>query len=153
MNNYKIEDVLSHREPMILLDALSDYDENTCTCCVKITPKSPFYDKNKEGVPSYIGCEYMAQAIAAYAGAAALDKNNKIKIGFLLGSRKYKTFRPIFKNNNQLKIKVEKLYQEDSGLSVFECEITDEQSHLLAQAKINVFQPNNPEQFLKENYE
>ena len=75
MNNYDIKQVLPHQAPMILIDTLAQYDLDSCRCTVKITAQSPFYSVIKKGVPSYIGSEYMAQAIAAFAGAHALDDN------------------------------------------------------------------------------
>ena len=92
----------------------------------------------------------MAQTIAAYAGALAKDKGNEVQIGFLIGTRKYKTYAPVFKNEQTLKVSVTKLYQEESGLSVFECQIHSDET-CLAEAKINVFQPQDPMQFIREN--
>lgn len=152
MNKYSINEVLPHKEPMILIDSLESYDSDSCICQVTITKESPFYDDTLAGVPSYIGSEYMAQAIAAFAGANALDNKSKVTIGFLLGSRKYKTFKPAFLLNTRLTIKVKELYQEESGLSVFECEINDQTPSLIAQANINVFQPDNAEAFINESY-
>lgn len=153
MKKYSIEAVLPHQAPMILIDSLNSYHNDGCVCDVTITENSPFYNETKKGVANYIGSEYMAQAIAAYAGALALNNNNTVKIGFLLGSRKYKAFKPYFKLNEKLSIKVEVLYQEESGLSVFECEITSSKNEVLAQAKINVFQPQDPMEFLENNLE
>jgi len=153
MKKYSIEAVLPHQAPMILIDSLNSYHNDGCVCDVTITENSPFYNETKKGVANYIGSEYMAQAIAAYAGALALNNNNPVKIGFLLGSRKYKAFKPYFKLNGKLSIKVEVLYQEESGLSVFECEITSSKNEVLAQAKINVFQPQDPMEFLENNLE
>ena len=150
MNKYQIVDVLPHREPMILIDSLDSYDHDSCICKVKITKESPFYDENQSAAPSYIGIEYMAQAIAAYSGANALDNNGKVTIGFLLGSRKYKTFKTSFTINTLLTINIKQLYQEESGLSVFECEIFDQTSELLAQANINVYQPGDADAFINE---
>jgi predicted hotdog family 3-hydroxylacyl-ACP dehydratase len=150
MNNYAIEQVLAHDAPMILIDSLSHYsDENAC-CAVLITEQSPFYNPAIGGVPSYIGVEYMAQSIAAYAGALASDSEQQIKIGFLIGSRKYQTHHSVFTKGSTLAIKVQKLYQEESGLSVFDCQIWTADT-LLCEAKINVFQPENPLQFIREN--
>lgn len=151
MNNYAIEDILPHKAPMILIDALTNYDDESACCQVKITTSSPFYDAKKQGVPSYIGSEYMAQSIAAFAGAIALDNNGTVVIGFLLGSRKYKTMLPYFPLDKTLQITIKELYREDSGLRVYECEITDEEANIFAQANINVFQPSDAKAFIKEN--
>ena len=150
MNQYAIADVLAHRPPMILVDQLLDYLAKGGRCRVTITPQSAFYDTDSKGVASYIGSEYMAQTIAAYAGALALDNDKQVKIGFLLGTRKYETFTPLFDLGDELEITVVELIQEESGLSVFDC-IIKRAEQVVAQAKINVFQPDEPEQFLKEN--
>ncbi len=149
MNQYSMAQVLSHRPPMILLDQLSSYSGSGALCRVTITDESPFFQDGLAGVPSYIGIEYMAQTIAAFAGANALDGGESVKIGFLLGSRKYQTQVDRFSTGTTLDIEVMRLHQEDSGLSVFDCTIqtTNEK---LAEARINVFQPPDPVQFLRE---
>lgn len=151
MNNYSITDVLTHREPMILIDSIDQYDNESCTCQVLISDSSPFYQVTKKGVPSYIGCEYMAQSIAAFSGAQSLDEKKPVSIGFLLGSRKYESFQTYFTISSQLSITVTQLYKEDSGLSVYDCDIYDGEKRLLAKAKINVFQPEDPEEFIKDS--
>lgn len=150
MNNYSIEQVVPHDAPMILIEQLVEYSDETSTCSVTITPQSPFYNEQIEGVPSYIGIEYMAQSIAAYAGALANDINEAVRIGFLIGTRKYKTHEARFSKNSKLTIYVHKLYQDESGLSVFECQIS-ENKKILCDAKINVFQPEEPLEFIREN--
>lgn len=150
MNNYSIEQVVPHDAPMILIEQLVEYSDESATCSVTITPQSPFYNEQIEGVPSFIGIEYMAQSIAAYAGALANDINEAVRIGFLIGTRKYKTHEARFCKNSKLTIYVHKLYQDESGLSVFECQIS-ENKKILCDAKINVFQPEDPLEFIREN--
>jgi predicted hotdog family 3-hydroxylacyl-ACP dehydratase len=150
MNNYPIEQVVPHSAPMILLNKLVSYDKNSAQCEVTISVHSPFYSETVKGVPSYIGCEYMAQTIAAFAGAWANDHGEAVNIGFLIGTRKYKTQQPLFKLNDVLRILVTKLYEEESGLSVFECSISSNEI-VLCEAKINVFQPNDAVQFIRDN--
>jgi len=118
-------------------------------CSVAITTSSNFFDSETNSVPSHVGIEYMAQGIAAYANAHERDSGAPTAIGFLVSSRKFKVFVPEFLLGSQLSICVEKLYKEDNGLSAFDCHIkcNDE---VLAQAKINVFQPQDPDAFLKE---
>ncbi len=150
MTRYEITQVLPHRAPMILIDELARYDTQSAVCTVTISAQSPFFDANLGGVPNYIGCEYMAQAIAAYAGANALDKGEAVKIGFLLGSRKYRSHAAQFNDGASLEVSVSKLIEDESGLSVFQCEISASGT-CLAEAKINVFQPQDAVQFIREN--
>lgn len=145
MNNYPIEQVLPHSAPMILIDSLQSYDEESGVCTVTIKPTSLFFDNDKQAVPSYIGVEYMAQAIAAFAGANALDEGGTVEIGYLLGSRKYQPSTAWFEVGSELSISVQRLYEEESGLRVFQCRITH-QDKTLADAKINVFLPQQAKQ-------
>ncbi|MBH0057522.1 hotdog family protein [Pseudoalteromonas sp. SWXJZ94C] len=147
--HHPIESVLPHTAPMILIDSLESYDEISGRCLVTITPQSNFYDPELKRVPSHVGIEYMAQTIAAYANANQVDSGAKVEVGFLVSSRKYKMHCTGFSLNSTLTIEVEKLYSEESGLSAFECKIKEGDA-LLVDAKINVFQPENPSQFLAE---
>lgn len=149
MSVHPIETVLPHTAPMILLDSLDSYDENNGCCSVTISPQSNFYDADTQSVPSHVGIEYMAQTIAAYANANQVDAGAKVEIGFLVSSRKYKMHSNSFLLNSTLKIEIEKLYSEPNGLSAFDC-VIKEADKILVEAKINVFQPENPEQFLAE---
>ena len=149
MTDYSIEQVISHRDPMILISGLSDYNDTTAQCWVDIDEKSAFFNEQLNGVPSYVGIEYMAQTVAAYAGANALDHQQEVKIGFLLGARKMTTHARSFACGARLTVDVEELYREESGLSVFGCRIS-QNDQTLAEAKVNVFQPSQPKEFIKE---
>ncbi|MGB1197797.1 MAG: 3-hydroxylacyl-ACP dehydratase [Thalassotalea sp.] len=149
MTNYSIEQVISHRDPMILISGLNHYDDIRACCWVDINEHSPFYNSALNGVPSYVGIEYMAQTVAAYAGANALDHQQTVKIGFLLGARKMTTKVRSFTKGTRLTVNVEELYREESGLSVFGCSISAN-DEIVAEAKVNVFQPSEPKEFIEE---
>jgi predicted hotdog family 3-hydroxylacyl-ACP dehydratase len=53
-----------------------------------IRPDSAYFDRQLNGVPNYVGIEYMAQSIAALAGVEARLDHEGIRVGFLLGTRK-----------------------------------------------------------------
>ena len=147
--NFTIEQVLPHDHPMILLDALESFCEETATCSHLITEQSLLFDLTLQGVPSYVGIEYMAQSIAAYANANERLHNRPVEIGFLVSSRKYKCDYSVFKLGMALQITVKQLYKDESGLSAFDCAIFLNDKEI-ASARVNVFQPENPSQFLAE---
>lgn len=149
MNNYPIEDVLPHDHPMILIDQLISYSQISACTLVKIGPKANFYNEKRHSVPSYVGLEYMAQTIAAYANAIKLDCGGTVALGFLVSARTFKTKVSEFESGAELSTSVERLFKEENGLSVFDCTIS-QNGELLVEAKINVFEPDDPEQFLKE---
>lgn len=146
---YSISQVLPHRPPMVLLDTVQSYDLESAVCRVTISQQSPFFDVQLNGVPSYIGVEYMAQTIAAYAGAKALTTQEQVRIGFLLGSRKYQCHANIFTPGQTLDVAVQLFMQDESGLSVFDCSVMDGKT-LLASAKINVFQPADAALYIRQ---
>jgi predicted hotdog family 3-hydroxylacyl-ACP dehydratase len=152
---YDIEEIIKHRKPMRLVDKLICFDEDSACVSADINEDSEFYQSDKLGVPSYIGIEYMAQSIAAQAGANELANDKGIRLGFLLGTRKYKPNVAYFPRGTRLLIKAEKLLVDAAGLSVFDCTIVaeDQPEILLAQAKINVYQPEDSTEYVSKRQE
>lgn len=145
-HSYELADVMPHAAPMILLSDIADFNENYCCALVNINANSFFYEKTN-GVPSYVGIEYMAQTIAAWVGIQGRQQGRAPKIGFLLGTRKYNAQVYFFKNESCLYIRAELVYRE-GPLGVFKCEIECE-NELLATANVNVYQPDSPEELMK----
>ena len=143
--NFRILDVVPHQSPMSLLDTLESYSDNTLVSSLTIKEDSLFYEER--GVPAWVGLEYMGQTIAAYGGVKARNEGRPVKIGFLVSSRRYESPQSHFKLGSKLKVFVEKVINNPSGLSVFSCSIT--WSDFIIQANLNVFLPNNVEEFLE----
>ncbi len=138
INKYQVAEVLPHSGGMILIDEIIDYNDDSLLASVTITDSSLFADA-ASGVPVWIGIEYMAQAVAAWAGIQAKARNESIKQGFLLGTRRYVANKSYFSIGSRLLISVQQTYRDDE-LGVFNCKIEDNQ--LIAEAALNVYQPN-----------
>jgi predicted hotdog family 3-hydroxylacyl-ACP dehydratase len=149
MNDYPIELVLPHAHPMILVDRLVHYTDMSSACKVQIAEHSNFYNPQRKSVPSYVGIEYMAQTIAAYANVLKLDDGGKVSLGFLVSARNYITQVREFTLGTELLIQVELLFKEANGLSVFDC-LIKQGEQIVVEAKINVFEPEEPELYLQE---
>ncbi len=148
---YKISQLVPHEKPMLLIDRMVDYDEEWFKSEVEITPESEFLNENK-AVPSWVGIEYMAQTIAAYAGRISRENNEPVKIGFLVGSRKYSSTLTEFPIGMRLQVTAERVIQGDNGLSVFQCSIDNaNDNEQIATASLNVFQPNDANEFLQNS--
>ncbi|MGX5914734.1 3-hydroxylacyl-ACP dehydratase [Aliidiomarina sp. Khilg15.8] len=145
-----IEDLLPHRPPMILLTALLDFDADSVRCVTRVTADSPFFDTALEGVPAYIGIEYMAQTVAAWAGAKARGGRGEKKLGFLLGTRRYAPQVSVFPCGVELVIDATQVLQDDSGLGVYDCSIHSD-NELWASARLNVFHPDTTPSELLES--
>ena len=143
-----VEELLPHSGDMVLIDQMLDYGDDYAVSQVKVDISSRFFEEDIKGIHAAIGLEWMAQTIAAIAGIEALKNNRPVQVGFLLGSRKYEPSKGVFRQGEEFVIRVEQLYREENGLGAFQCTI-HEGDALIADAKLNVFAPENVEQFLK----
>jgi predicted hotdog family 3-hydroxylacyl-ACP dehydratase len=146
MTNYPIDELVPHSGTMSLLDKVVDHGEDWLTAEVTINPDTLFL--TNKAVPAWIGIEYMAQAIAAFAGILAKIHQQDVKLGFLLGTRKYISSVSNFPIGTRLLIRVEKELQSDDGLGVFNCSI--DADNITINARLNVFQPKDTEQFFEQ---
>ncbi|MDU0353048.1 3-hydroxylacyl-ACP dehydratase [Paraglaciecola aquimarina] len=133
MNKYPIEQVVPHGHPMILVDELISYTPSSASCSVEIRTDSNFYNSEKKSIPAYVGLEYLAQTIAAYANALKVDEGGEVALGFLVSARNYVSNVAEFSLGTILTTTVTKLFKEDNGLSVFECCIHAGQKNWLRQ--------------------
>ena len=137
--------------PIILIDSIVSHQSDSLITQTQISPQSAYFDETLQGVPNYVGIEYMAQSIAALAGVEALLQGQPIKVGFLLGSRKLQMHQQLFTLGQTYRTHVTRLYQEESGLAVFDCQIFH-QDRLMAQANVNVFQPADSQAYVNESH-
>lgn len=131
-----VAEVVPHEAPMVLLDRILSFDATTLVAEVAIGPDTLFAEA--DGVPAWVGLEYMAQAVAAHAGLEARLRGEPPAVGYLLGTRAFRATVAAFAPGTTLTVHVEALFVE-LGLGAFACRI--ESDGVLAQAKINVYQP------------
>lgn len=129
--------LIPHSGSMVLLDRIVDYDNQSLTAELAVRGDGLLAGDDKS-VPAWAGIEYMAQTIAAYVGVMARQAGEPIRLGFLLGTRRYSGNVAAFKVGSTLNIQVKKIIQDDS-LGVFECRITGEGVEVTA--NLNVYQP------------
>lgn len=141
-----IRHYVPHAGTMCLLDRVVASGEDWLEAEVTIRANSTFCDGKEVG--GWVGLEYLAQGIAAYAGMRARKLGEAVKIGFLVGTRNYESRLPAFPVGSHLIIRVEHEYEADNGLSVFNCRMQRGEEEV-ASATITVFQPANPAEFLR----
>lgn len=145
---YSIAALLPHGPGFLLLDALLEYGAEHASCLVEIGPQSLFFEEG-HGVPGWVGIEYMAQAIGAYAGIVRTQAGLPIEIGLLLGTRRYACSRAMFAPGTRLTVRVEQLVRDGSGVAAFACTIHDGNEQL-ARAEIKAFQPDDVRGYLRQ---
>jgi predicted hotdog family 3-hydroxylacyl-ACP dehydratase len=145
-SEYSVAELVPHSGKMSLLDNIIEYRDGWLRAEVCISVDSMFADKH--GVPAWIGLEYMAQAIGAYAGWQERLKGGPPKLGFLLGTRKYLCSTDYFAVGTTLTVTVQLEMEAANGLNVFQCVLQGQ--GVDASANLNVFQPDDPDKFLQD---
>jgi predicted hotdog family 3-hydroxylacyl-ACP dehydratase len=142
---YPIGVLLPHEPPMILLDEVLSSEETSLAAALTIRENSLFVEAG--GVPAHIGVENMAQTCGAYAGVKTLDCGEPVRLGFLLGTRRYEARVPWFRIGDYLVVSVSEMYR-DEHMGAFDCRI-DRRGEMVATAQLNVYQPEDPETLLQ----
>jgi predicted hotdog family 3-hydroxylacyl-ACP dehydratase len=132
-----IRSLVPQKGPMMLLDRVISAGEEELCAEVRIRPGSLFC--GEDGVGAWIGIEYMAQAIGAYAGYTARLRGEPVRIGLLLGTRRYVSSCHKFPTGSTLRVHVQRVLQNENGLASFECRIENEQGSLVT-ASLTVYQ-------------
>ncbi|WP_186001820.1 MULTISPECIES: hotdog family protein [Corallococcus] len=133
-----IADLVPHAGRMRLLDRVLEGDTDSIVAEVTVREDSLFFEGGAVG--GWVGIEYMAQAVAAWAGWHARQRGETPRVGFLLGTRRYQCSRPVFKAGDCLRVEVIRQFSADNGLGQFDCTLTlgTEQ---VATAALTVFEP------------
>ncbi len=80
-----IADLVPHRHPMLLLDAVVDYAQSVIVCTARIDQGHPFLEG--EVVDALVCVELVAQTVAAYAGYQDHLAGRAPSLGFLVSCR------------------------------------------------------------------
>jgi predicted hotdog family 3-hydroxylacyl-ACP dehydratase len=129
-------ELLKHGPEMTLIDRLVSYDPTKSVAVVEIRPTSVLFER--DGVPGWVGIEYMAQTVAAHVGFEARQRGEPPGIGFLLGTRAYDARLARFPLGSKLTVIVEPLWQ-DQGVGAFRCAISLDT--VVATAVLSTYQP------------
>jgi predicted hotdog family 3-hydroxylacyl-ACP dehydratase len=135
-----LRELLPHGEDMTLIDRLEQYSPQRSVATVTLHAGSRFVEGG--GVPAWAGIEYMAQTIAAHAGYEARLRGEPAAIGFLLGTRSYRSEVGEFPVGATLTINVEPVVTE-TKLAAFQCSIAIDR--VIATAIVSTYRPSAEE--------
>ena len=143
---------------MALLDEVASCSDSALVCRLKVRGDGLFNAPGGERaaaasaaeaassageIPAWLGIEYMAQAVAAFSGLQHWRNHEPVRVGFLLGTRRFATNVAAFQVGQCLEVHAARVIQGDNGMGAFKCRVTGggvEQS-----ATLSVFEP-APEQ-------
>ncbi|MGH6627203.1 MAG: beta-hydroxyacyl-ACP dehydratase [Burkholderiaceae bacterium] len=145
-----VEDLLPHRDSMLLLDCVTDFGGESTTA--QYTPRAAAWYADAQGhMPAWIGIELMAQTVAAHVGLVKRQQGAAPKQGVLLGTRSYRSTIPSFAADQPLRIHVTMIFSDASGLGAYDCSI-GRGDEPLATATLKVFEPDDFETFLQGSF-
>ena len=135
-------ELMLHRAPMLLIDRIISHDTGRLLAEVQIAADKTFFDAALGGVPTWVGIEYMAQAIAALSGLKLRNAAMGIELGMLVSCRRYQVSTPVFAAGLTLQIVVEELAGANTGMAAYRCEIVarDTPGTKLATGQLGVYQ-------------
>jgi predicted hotdog family 3-hydroxylacyl-ACP dehydratase len=128
--------LIPHSGKMALLDRIVKLDDDSLIA--ETTARNDGLFGDASDVPAWVGIEYMAQAVGAYAGIKSKLAGKPIKLGYLLGTRRYNSNVGSFPFGTSLTIEVKIIIQDDK-IGVFDCKILGEGIEITA--NISVYQP------------
>ena len=150
MIDWPLAELLPHAGDMILIDQILAFDEEQIETRLSVKAGGLF-NREDGSLPAWVGIELMAQSVAAYAGCRARLEGRAVALGFLLGTRKFECNVEHFPLGAQLHIHALRSLEDDNGMGVFECHLTG--PGIQASARLNVFRPPEPEQYLTQTTE
>jgi len=140
-----ITELVPHAFPMLLLDRVISVENDRLTSELEVR-RDGFFDDNGQ-VPAYVGMEYMAQTIAAYSGLQSRRRGEPIKLGVLLGTRKFESSIAYFHCGAILRVTVQLELMTESGMASFDCTVFGENCR--QRARLSVYLPSDLARFLQ----
>jgi predicted hotdog family 3-hydroxylacyl-ACP dehydratase len=137
-----VAELVPHGPGMTVIDKLESYEAERSVASADVRAHGVFFEGH--GVPAWAGIEYMAQTVAAHAGAEARLRGARPTVGLLVGTRAYRSDVAEFPLGSRLTITVRPLAAE-AGFASFECSIALGAAAPVAQAVINTYVPSGAE--------
>lgn len=137
-----VEALIRQRESMLLIERVLDWGDGWVS--VRVKPQNEVaFCAGDDGVPAWVGLEYMAQAVNVYAGLVEYQPGREPALGFLLGTRRYRSDVAVFANDQVLTVLARQKYLDEDRLALFECELMAGEE-CLARAELKAIQPEDP---------
>src|SRR5262245_58456884 len=118
---YRVEELVPHRGPMSLLDAIVDYGPDWLRAAVTPRPDSRF--ATPAGVPAWVGIEYMAQTASAFGGIEQVQRGQRPTIGLLIGARYYRCMQETFSFGVPLAVIARIAMRDADDFAAYDCRI------------------------------
>jgi predicted hotdog family 3-hydroxylacyl-ACP dehydratase len=135
---YRVDELVPHRGSMCLLDSIDDYGADWLRASVVTRRSSQF--AQDDGVPAWLGIEYMAQAAAAFGGIEQVQRGEKPSIGLLIGSRYYRAVQTSIPFDTRLDVLATIAMRDAEDFAAYDCSMSAAGA-VLAQCTLKAYRP------------
>ena len=143
-----VERFVPHRGGMLWLTRVLHVDEDGADVEAIVREDHLLADPEADGLPAWVGIEYMAQAIAAGAGLSARDNGETAaRMGFLLGCRDLAIAVDSFQVGDRLTIEARRSFGENE-LGVFACKV-QRGDEVVVEGALTVYQGPLPQEMTR----
>lgn len=103
-----------------------------------------------DGIPAWVGVEWLAQAVAAWAGFRAVASGEPPTPGLLLGAKRYRANAPVFAFDQRIRVIVTIDFVADNGVTQIsgalhtaeeDASTSDTESPPLAHGSLTLYRP------------
>ncbi len=119
----EVASLIPHAGEIVLLDRLETFTEDSINAHTVVRDDGLF-NNTPHQVPSFIAIEYMAQAIAAWAGYRGKSLGQPVKIGLLLGTRDFKASVDYMPVGAKVQVRIQRIMEMANGMAVFDGWVT-----------------------------
>lgn len=142
----KVEQLLPHAPPMVLVDRLVSNTDHSVVVEATIRSDYPFTGGS---IGSWVGLELMAQSAAALAKTTRQPESDKPALGFLLGSRSFVAHIPEFIPGQKVTIEIV-LDPAVEGQVMVSAKggIKDASGQVICEGSLTLLEPNNDALYL-----
>lgn len=137
---YQVHELVPHRGVMSLLDRIDEYGEDWLRASVEIRRSSLF--AAGDGVPAWVGIEYMAQAASAFAGIEQVQRGEAPSIGLLIGARYYRSMLETFPFDTRLSVFAKIALRDAEDFAAYDCTLTAAGTRL-AECMLKAYRPHD----------
>jgi predicted hotdog family 3-hydroxylacyl-ACP dehydratase len=137
MQPRSVQELVPHRSPMCLLDAVEMVDEERILCSLRLREDSAFVEDSV--VRPVVALEWMAQAIAAHTGALRLEAGLSPVRGYIVASRRLEFRVPYFSVGERFEVEAQ-LRWTDGKTANFDCVVRRE-GEVLVDGTLTAHQP------------
>lgn len=146
-------ELLPHKGKMFLLSRVTKHDvaAHTLESEYDITSDCIFFEEEANGVPTWVGFEFMAQGISALTGITNRALGRKPRPGFILSVSKFEATRAYLQNSTTIVMRIAEDYRNGLTYS-YNCALyaSREESEPCVKAKITVMETEDIKNLFKE---